>query len=279
MHPPPALKISLIGNFGTRNIGNECTLAAMIANIRRLAPASDMTCICSLPDDVAERHGLVSHPMSGRAVSAAGGSADAGPPAHRSILSVFPRAARRLAFESREMLRMRRILKGRDMLIMTGTGMLADCGEGILGWPYDLFKWTVAAKIFRLKVLFVSVGVEPILRRVTRWFITSSLRLADYVSYRDAQSLANMRGIGFKKCAFVFPDLAFSLPEAPAPPRRETAEKPVVAVGLYDYRGRGRESEEALAAYRDYLEKLGGVRHLARRQRPSRTDHHRRPPV
>lgn len=249
-------KISLFGNFGTLNIGNECTLQAIIHNIRRSLPGSDLNCICSIPEDVRTRHRIPAFPMSRRSAAMApeGKFHTPGAILARLLRILFLR----IPDEIRELARMRGVLRGRDMLIMTGTGMLADGGEGSLGLPYEIFKWSVMAKLGRLRLLFVSVGVEPIRRPLTRWLVKSSLRRADYICYRDRQSRASMEAMGFYRTSFVFPDLAFSLPDPlEGADRAPGSGRPVVGVGLYDYCGRGQSAEDdGRQAYRDYLGKI-----------------------
>jgi len=146
-----------------------------------------------------------------------------------------------------------------DALLMSGTGMLADSGEGPSGLPYEILKWSLAAWLCRRRLLFVSVGVEPMLHWLSRFFIRTSLRLAGYRSYRDAQSRALLQRIGFPAGGdAVYPDLAFSLPASLADrvvPHGPSA-RPTVAVGLYDYCGRGAVSAVEAQAYRGYLDKL-----------------------
>jgi polysaccharide pyruvyl transferase WcaK-like protein len=267
---PKSRKISLFGNFGTMNIGNECTLQAMIHTIRRHVPGADIHCICSIPEEVEARHGVAAFPMSRRyaRMSPAGDS----PPAARRISRALRALVRKGPAELREWARARRVLRGRDMLIMTGTGMLTDSGEGTFGLPYEIFKWTRTAKACGLKVLFVGVGTEPVRRRLTRWFITSSLARADYVCFRDRPSQESMAEMGFRRKSEVFPDLAFSLPEIAARPFRGGAgSQPVVGVGLYDYRGGGAGPEDGPDPYRTYLGKISDfVEWLVDRKYPVR---------
>jgi polysaccharide pyruvyl transferase WcaK-like protein len=137
--------------------------------------------------------------------------------------------------------------------------MLTDCEEGRLGFPYEIFKWAISAKLCGLKLLFVSVGVEEMRYRPTRFFIKSSLLLADYICYRDIHSNEYMISIGLHKDHAIYPDVAFSLPEAVLPsPKSGIQKKPVIGVGLYDYAGRGIGGEEAQNAYRGYVDKLSG---------------------
>lgn len=248
-------KISLFGNFGTLNIGNECTLQAIAHNIQRYWPGSDVNCICSVPEDVRARHGLPAFPISERITRSLQPCPPAGP--RSQTLRILRGLVLRFPGEIRDLVRIGRVLRGRDMLLMTGTGMLADAHEGPFGLPYEIFKWILVAKIMRVRVLFVSVGVQPLRYRLGRWLVTSSLALADYVGFRDRQSREYMAELGFRKASVVFPDLAFSLPERPSPiPNKPRAPRPVIGVGLFDYRGRGANSESDRLAYIAYLEKL-----------------------
>jgi polysaccharide pyruvyl transferase WcaK-like protein len=166
----------------------------------------------------------------------------------------------RLALDIREWCHAIGVAWRTDALVMCGTGMLTDCGEGALGLPYDLLKWSIAAKGCGCKLAFVSVGVEPIRHPLAKLFIGTALRVADYRSYRDRQSVSQLERLGLSaREGLVFPDLAFSLPPfvlaraLSAPHARPLT----VAVGLYDYRCRGQSGSEDSATYADYLEKMG----------------------
>ena len=249
-------RIAFWGNFGTGNWGNECTLQAIVHNARRVAPEAELLCICSEPDDTEKRHGIPAFPISYLRRSGAAGSGRHLPRALRVL--------RRAAAEAREWGKTLSIARKLDAIVMTGTGMLTDDSEGAFGLPYDLFKWAVAARVCGGRVVFASVGVEPISSGPAKFFITSALRLAEYRSYRDLQSKERLQKAGFDDARDeVYPDLAFSLPSAadakPAPAEREGAarEGRIVAVGIYAYRARGAAGDDDARAYRDYLDKIG----------------------
>ena len=86
------------------------------------------------------------------------------------------------------------------------------------------------------------------------------MKLADYRSFcsHDRQSRDVLANIGFVDEADpVYPDLAFSLPETMFQrPARRARSRRKVAVGVYDYKGRGTSGGAAAAAYAGYLEKL-----------------------
>lgn len=249
-------KITLFGNFGTLNIGNECTLQAIIGNIRLYLPGADLNCVCSIPEDVRTRHGIPAFPIScPSAAWAAGEPLRIVPGAVGRVLRIL---FKRVPEEGKELARIWRTLRGRDMLIMTGTGMLADGGEGPFGLPYAILKWSLMARLCRVRLLFVSVGVEQIRSQLARYFVRSSLHWADYVGFRDRQSQSYMHDMGYRQASVVYPDLAFSLrdPASEAVPS-PAAGRPVVGVGLYDYCGRGQASgQDAQRAYEAYLSKI-----------------------
>jgi polysaccharide pyruvyl transferase WcaK-like protein len=143
------------------------------------------------------------------------------------------------------------------MLIVPGTGLLTDA-HSLWGWgPYNLFKWSLIAKVCRCKLLLVSVGAGPIYGTLGRWLVKSVLSLADYRSYRDRSTVQYLESIGF--CANndrVYPDLAFSLPEAViscGDPQNST--RSVVGLGVMVYAGMFPDATTD-TAYLSYLENL-----------------------
>lgn len=244
-------RVAFWGNFGAGNLGNECTLQALAYHARRRLPAAELCCICTGPADVERRHGLAARPISltrGHHASRSG----------QGTLRRLARVTRRAALELRDARRALSVMRRVDLLVMTGTGMLADASEGPLGLPYEIFKWSLAAKALRRRLLFVSVGVESIVHPLARFFIKTALRLADYRGYRDVDSRDNLVRMGFPAGNDpVYPDLAFSLPDvAPPAVTRSGERRPSVAVGLYDFLGRGAAGDEPARAYRAYVDKL-----------------------
>ena len=95
------------------------------------------------------------------------------------------------------------------------------------GFPYDVFKWSVAARLTGCKVRFVGVGVGPIYGRLSRIFIKTALAMADYRGFRDRQSRERLKQHGFERANdAVFPDLAFSLPPCVFPSSLRMAQMP-----------------------------------------------------
>ncbi len=242
-------RVALWGHFGTDNLGNECTLAAMLGALRRRLPSAPVVAIASAPEDVRQRHGIDAVCLRARSAAAA--------------LSRWPRPLRplrRAGSEVRAWWRAARVLLRVDALLVVGTGVLTDAGEGTYGLPYELMKWSVLARWCRCQLLFVSVGAEPIRAARARRFILDALRRATYRSYRDARSRRLIESYGFAHPEDpVVPDLAFSL-EVPADgsqPSVLAGRAPRVAVGLYNYRDRGADGAGAAQEYAAYLDWIG----------------------
>ena len=128
-----------------------------------------------------------------------------------------------------------------------------------IGWgPYNMFKWSLIAKLCRCKLLFVSVGAGPIYSALGRCFVKSALSLADFRSYRDNSTMQYLKRIGFHADNDrVYPDLAFSLPEAVIPHQdTKKSRRTVVGLGLMDYAGKYSTPRPSNEIYLAYLENL-----------------------
>lgn len=230
--------IGLWGIFGTRNFGNECTLHAIMEGARRHAPASRFLVICSQPDDTRARHGVDAVPI-------------ALDPESGLIRTRHDESSRlsRVLREIRDWGRAIRTMRRLDHLVIPGTGVLSDAHASFLGTPYQLLKWTLAARVCGKPVSYVSVGAEMLAHPVKSRFVGWALRLATYRSYRDEGSRARISALLPRAQRDpVYPDLAFSLPRgllvrARASPRS-------VAVGIYAIEG-------DTAAVARYVETIG----------------------
>jgi polysaccharide pyruvyl transferase WcaK-like protein len=243
-------KVSFYGAFGQGNFGNESTLQAIVYHLRRHSPDAEITCICTNPEVAALIHNVATLPIRGVIVE----PWNLRNPITRFVRKVFVG----IPCEVYRWFKAFMALKDTHMLIVPGTGLLTDA-YGLLGWgPYNMLKWSLVAKLRGCKLLFVSVGAGPIYSALGRWLIKSALSLADFRSYRDDSSLAYLKGIGFAANGDrIYPDLAFSLPEAVT--RHEDMKKgqrAVVGLGLMSYAGRYSVARPTSAIYLAYLENL-----------------------
>ena len=223
-------KIAFFGHFGGYNWGNESTLQAVLFHLRCVVPNAEFNCICSDPSTVAMTYHIAA--VSSRALISKTLVVE-----YRKQQSVLARLARKLVVgvpsELWQWVKSVRTLWGTDALVVPGTGLLTD--SLLFYWgPYDMFRWSVAARFCRCKILFVSVGAGPVYSRKGRFFVKTALSLADFRSYRDESSRRYLEGIGFRAGNDpLYPDLAFSLPESRVPPGHDgEGRRPVVGLGL-----------------------------------------------
>lgn len=251
-------RIGFFGLFGQQNWGNECTLQAILPNARKHLPDAEIICICTGPEETSARYGIAAYPMQ-----AAHGKAGWG--RNNLFMRWIGKIFFRIPMELMHWVTAFKTLKGTRLLIAPGTGLLTDFDGNIFGRPYDIFKWSVVAKLCRCKLLFVSIGAGPIRSPLGRWFITSALSMADYRSYRNSYSRKYLESIGFeRKKDPVFPDLAFSLPGTMMPESgNRDRQRPVIGVGVADeivgakayYNGNDLLEQRIEAIYRDYMQK------------------------
>jgi len=243
-------KIALFGLFGAGNLGNDCTLQATLYNLRRYVPSAQISCICAGPEETTSKYNISAFPIRERALKAVKSRA----------LRLLRRIIVGIPLELYRCVTAVKRLKNCDMLLMTGTGMLSDIGTRPLGLHYDVLRWSVAAKLCRCKLLFVSVGVGPIGHPLGKLFVKTALRLADYRSYRDSSSKEYLERVGFEtKSDAIYPDLAFSLPiNAVSAAQRHNGRQAVIGLGLITHTRTRVSSGGDEAFYRDYVSKAAG---------------------
>lgn len=220
-------KIAFFGHFDSTNFGNESTLKAILYHLRNFKPDAEVTCISTGPKATIAAHHIHAIPISEAFFKWW--------VPRNPVTKTLRKVCIGLPSEPVRWVKAFLQLRDTDMLIIPGTGLLTDA-YGLSSWgPYNLFKWSLIAKICRCKLLFVSIGVGPIHGTLGRYFVKSMLSLADFRSYRDNSSKQYLLDIGFPADSDpVYPDLAFSLPEAVIPPPHagESNNRPIVGLGV-----------------------------------------------
>lgn len=235
-------RVLFLGLFGSGNQGNDASLAAALAAVRRIDPTLPVACICPAPEKIAERFGVT------------GVRFGAGPPRNflgRGLNRILFDAPRRLAGFARAFF----VIRGGDVLIMPGTGILDDFGTGPLGVPLALFAWCVAARLKGAHIAFVSVGAGPARHPVSRRLLLWSARLAHHRSFRDVDSrnFCGRGGVDVSHDA-IFPDIAFALPRPAS--RSRNGRGIVIGLGVMGYYGWGVADAGARATHEAYLGRL-----------------------
>ncbi|TLY12971.1 MAG: hypothetical protein E6K86_10725, partial [Thaumarchaeota archaeon] len=113
------LKISLFGNFGQGNLGNDCTLQAILYNLRQRRPDVELNCICTGPEAIATIHNIAAVPIHDIFVTPGLLSSN---PLARFLRKVFIG----IPHELYRWLKAFNTLKGTDMFIVPGTQFLSD---------------------------------------------------------------------------------------------------------------------------------------------------------
>jgi polysaccharide pyruvyl transferase WcaK-like protein len=234
-------KIAFLGVFGSGNFGNDASLAAALQFVRRARPDAELACITPEPDATQAAFGLAGIPISWPGLGARWFQL-----LNRALLK-FPS---RIINFARAIRQIRRF----DLMLVPGTGIFDDFGEGPWGMPFGIFRWCLAARLAGTKIALVSVGAGPIHHPISRWFMTSAMRMAAYRSYRDTYSRDYLKGIGFDSSADpVRPDLAFGL-ETPRP--RAESIRPAIALGIMTYYGWENDPQAGAAVLDRYLAKI-----------------------
>jgi polysaccharide pyruvyl transferase WcaK-like protein len=242
--------IAFFGHFDSTNFGNESSLQAMLYNIRRFQPDAKLLCISTGPEAASATHNIPAIPVAESLIEFWRPRRPVSKALRRICIAVPTEAYRWVTGFAR--------LRHTDMLIIPGTGLLTDA-YGFSGWgPYTLLRWSVIAKVCGCKLFFVSVGAGPIYSTLGRWSIKVILSLAHFRSYRDDTTLQCLKNIGF--CTNndpVYPDLAFSLPQAVIPrPSATKNRRCVIGIGVMGYAGKYSAANPANEIHTNYLQNL-----------------------
>src|SRR5687768_12985238 len=130
-------RIALWGLFGQGNIGNECTLQALIENLQIRLNDAELFIICTDPGVASKKHHLPAVPISARSSSTVGWGRLK---ATNTLVKLIRLILVRIPLELAAWWKAFRLLKNTDMLAMTGTGMLTDWGTSAFGYPYEILK-------------------------------------------------------------------------------------------------------------------------------------------
>src|ERR1700733_4597538 len=169
-------RIAFFGHFGKGNLGNDGTFQAILFNLRRIVPDAEFKCICTGPETVAAVCRLTTEPIRDYVIKPWN--------SRNPLLRISRKLIVGLPSELYRWLGSVLFLQGMDALIIPGTGLLTDVSTLVNWGPYDVFRWSVAARLSGCKLFFVSVGAGPISTRLGRFFAKAALSLAHFRSYR-----------------------------------------------------------------------------------------------
>lgn len=235
-------RVVLFGLFGIGNIGNDGSLQAMLDMLRRERPQAELVCVCAGPDRVRKAFRVEARPMriSNRA---------------RGLLRTLDRIFLGIPGLVADAAHAFRTMRGADMMIVPGTGILDDLGEESYQMPLRLFMWCLAARLAGVHIAFASVGAGPIRNRLSRFLMLSAAKRAHYRSYRDgfSREYVSVHGIDTRNDP-ICPDVVFGL-TVPEVPKREGSPF-TLGLGVMDCRGWYGRGQEADAIYQTYISKV-----------------------
>src|SRR5215472_9789514 len=266
-------KIGLLDHVGGGNLGDEATLDAVAANIKRRWPNAEIVAFSMNPDDTEARHGIMSHPIrrkgwtigykpagtvatlkeTVKALTRKYGAVFYLLKATNAVVSLPSEMFRELSF----LVSSRRNIKSFDLLIISGGGQLTE-KDGPWGFPYSIFKWVVLARSAGVRCMFLSVGAGPLSHPLSKFFVTRALLAADYVSLRDDKSQALAHEIGFTGKSRVRPDGVYGLEIAKTNGNlMERHLQPVVGFAPMPYPDAGEYSpERRQVVYDEFIRRL-----------------------
>jgi polysaccharide pyruvyl transferase WcaK-like protein len=214
-------------------------MESMLGYLRSAHPAAVIDAMCTGPEHVNLRYGLEAEPLfwylglrrPHRGLTA-------------GVLKTFSKII--------DLARIAAWVRRHDAVIVPGMGVLeTTLPLRAFGAPYAMFVMCASGRLFGTKVALTSVGANVIRQPLIRWLYHRAARLATYVSYRDAGSMAAMPPRpGDATTKRIYPDLAFGLPAASDNPGDEH----VIGVGVMDFHGTNDDRGQAARIYASYVE-------------------------
>ena len=288
--PERGPRIALLTPYSGNNLGDAAIQDAMIANIRLRLPGAQFSGITLNCDNFVGQHGVGAFSLHIRryvtppkvADQPGGGDCATGKSGQKiSRATRLKRAIKRapvvgwcrktirawgkaLWRESCHCIEGCRFLRTQDFLVVSGGGQIDDEWGGAWHHPFALFKWAILAWINHIPYVIASVGAGKVTSTTSRFFLSATLRMARYRSYRDKNSREIAAGLLPRGAGdSVVPDLAFSLPSSmlplPAGIRAMAQGRRVVAISPMAYARPGSWPYADHALYDRYLQQMGRV--------------------
>ena len=213
-------KIGILGPWGSGNLGDAAIQEAVIHNLKAIIPGLKIYGITPDVKDTAKRHGVESYDISYQRAQIKLTYPDK--IYNNRFLKIFVRGLNLIIrtvelisnvfLQLRFLLRAVRILRQFNLLIISGGGQLDESWGGKWGHPFTIYNWSLAAKLSKTALIFLSVGVDTVHSGLGKYFLKKSLLRSDYCSVRDATSYAFIMDLGIIKNNGIYPDLAYSYP-------------------------------------------------------------------
>lgn len=283
------MKIGVFGHYNRGNLGDDASAEAVIQNLKTICTNVEIVCFNCNPDYASRAYKLAAYPIrrgyqiiyhqipqnmkKGKIFSKQKTTkrikikdfVKKVTPLYfilksiRLIIKSLQAVVDETIFLVQSFSRLRDI----DAILVAGSGTLQERWGGPWQYPYTLFKWALLAKINGTKFIFMNSGAIPLSTRAGKFFIRTSLRLADYASYRDNETREICYKLGITKYSEVLADIAFSHPQLRGIKtvfRDLTPEKKLI-IGLNPMPIYGTEftSDEGSKVYENYIDSMAGL--------------------
>jgi polysaccharide pyruvyl transferase WcaK-like protein len=264
--------VAVWGHFHGGNLGDDLVVSTVVDAILDRYPGARIIGISLAPADTRVRHGIEAFPINpGAALVHRRGPAPAGVRRSRrlrelarripllvkarNLLSTIARVAR----EPRFALQVYRLLRDVDLVVVAGSGAIADFW-GPWQHPYTTFRWAGLARLARTPMVFLSVGAGPVEARLSAFFFRCSIAWSSYCSARDRDSARVLASLGVPEPVPVVADMAFGLPERFWPgasdTRRSRGDAVVVGLNVMAYEDPRYLPDFAAGRYQAYVGRM-----------------------
>jgi polysaccharide pyruvyl transferase WcaK-like protein len=250
-------KIGLLDHMGFGNMGDAAIHESFVQNIKKRLPGADLVAFSQNPEDTRSRHGIVSYPIRSNYFGSFGSDEDhissSHSKRHLAATKYLPKRSRRVLRELAFLRTSYAVVRSLDLLVLSGGGQLCD-----LWWdqPYNVWKFCVLARLANTPIFFLGVGADLIRAKSSKFFAMWAVRLANYASFRDAESQVLIRRLGVKRETHVCPDPAYGLEIGNAQLARSSKTRLKIGLnpmGFCDPRTWPRQDP---SAYNSYIDKL-----------------------
>jgi polysaccharide pyruvyl transferase WcaK-like protein len=245
------LRIGVFGQLGSGNWGNDASLDVILSALEATDDVLDIGFMSMGTPEAAARHGWAVVPLQWYE-------------GYAHLLPWLSGRPRQLLGRALDVVRTLRWPRRCDLVIVPGAGVLEDTTP-VRPWsmPLSLLFLGLGARLARSRLAYVGIGASVPPSRATRRVFSWAARCANYLSCRDDLSRRALVELGVPPGRVsVFSDLAFALdvPDVPLPCDED---RPLVAVGVMNFRGRAEDrdrAEELHQIYRrgveDFLERV-----------------------
>ena len=261
-------RIGLLDHMGYGNLGDAAIQESMIANISKRLPNATFVAFSLRPADTTKRHNIPCHPITWSCPVDTDQGIDAGRwQTRRGKLKSWLKNNRVIHFLAKPVIdlvrelrfcgRSYRIIRGLDVLIISGGGQLGDLWNGPWSHPYTILKFAVLTRLAGKKLYFFNVGAGPLDHWLSRLFVRFAVQLGSYRSFRDEDSQQLIVRLGVKGQSFVYPDPVYALELCElTSPFRGRRSPPVVGINPFGYCDPRVWPRKDVGLYQAYLDKI-----------------------